>query len=493
MFFMIKFQTGIFMIVIIYFLFLAFFMFLSGCSVPGYVDHSNDSESSQDNNENTPIDPVIIQDDAVTIINNCPPVPDGYGNAKGNGTCYYIDPVNGNDNNPGTFKNPWRTTKNINTYLPWELPDNWVQLSPGDVVYFMEGIHTQVFTGYDSYYPDAIIKLWYVNGDINTPIVFRNYPGHHTILDPEYNGSGIIAYGCSYIQIEGLEIRNSYSRGVLLRETENMYINNLLVHDTDGLVIDNIAGVEICYSSYVEIENSIIYNNYDRTAAKTGTQNANSCNMVLFTNSGLTSIHNNIFLQTGDSKGYYTGGGIKYKHSSQDPNSVFELFGNYFENHKYFAVGIGTHHAYVHHNIINGVGDNSSGAPAYAIDSRDWGGNTHQQFQLFEYNTIYTDKGFSLYPTLDYINDLNIPQDDLNNNTFRNNIVFSTADGTDNFPNDPPMQIYTAISDELYLELLDGIIFENNCYYNSQKEMRWGYAESINYGALGGNYNLTEW
>ncbi len=439
------------------------------------------------------VDPPGIDDDYVTAVYNGPPVPDGYAHPAGSGNCYYIHPQNGSDAQPGTFSQPWRTTANINTSLPQNEPPGHVDLAPGDVVYLMEGVYNTVFTGFDSYYNQAAITLQNVHGAPAAPITIRNYPGRHAVIDPQWRGTGIRLLFCSNIRIQGLEIRRSYSRGLLVRESENITADHLVISRTDGPVADNVAGVEFCYTNNAALSESFIYNNYDRNAARRGAQTENSSNMVLFNNQGSVSVHDNLFFQTQEYTGPYSGGGIKYKHGSSDPNSTFELYGNYFENHKYFGIGIGTHHAHVHHNIVYQPASGLSPNPADAVDSRDWGGPTHQQYQVFEYNTIYAERAFFLYPTLAYRNADNGPWDDLTHNAFRHNIVYAAyADGGP-YPHDPPMEIYTAISDTLYTALLTGIEYDDNCYFNPARPMRFGYAEDIFFGVLGGNYDLSEW
>jgi hypothetical protein len=80
-------------------------------------------------------------------------------------------------------------------------------------VYFMEGVYSQVFKGFDPGFPNAVIKLWYVHGEEVAPIVLRNYPGRHAVLDPGGKGAGAIICGSSYIRIEGLEIRSNMVYG----------------------------------------------------------------------------------------------------------------------------------------------------------------------------------------------------------------------------------------------------------------------------------------
>ncbi|MBN1398777.1 MAG: T9SS type A sorting domain-containing protein [Bacteroidetes bacterium] len=425
----------------------------------------------------------------VAIVNNCGEIEDGYCNAVGGGKCYYIDPKNGNDNNPGTFEEPWRTMVNINQsiYAGYR-PSNWVGLSPGDVLYLMEGVHNTIYHPGDDGGADGggsyILYMRGLHGTEESPVVIRNYPRHHAILDPEGGGIGIYILQSSNIHVQGLEVRNAYGRGLLLSSSQNIAINNLLIGNTDGTAADNVAGMEIQGSREIEVYNSIFYDNYDRTAAQNNTQTHNSGNLVLFSNQGLISIHNNIFFQNGDSYGQYSGFGIKYKHSSGDPGSVFELYANYFENHKYVHIGVGTHHAFIHHNIIN----SGSGV---AVSSQDWGGTTHQQFQEFRNNTVYGTTGFHMSPTLNWVDHNNGPWDDVTNNSFTDNVVYDT--NANYHQEKRTVLLGTYMSDLLYLKLRNGINIDSNCYYNPNIAVSFGFAESVSYGELGGFYDLDGW
>jgi hypothetical protein len=159
-------------------------------------------------------------------------------------------------------------------------------LQPGDVVYFMEGVHDQVYPGFDGDLGPAILVLdSLVNGTALDPITIRNYPGHHAVLDPRGSGMGVLLHHVSHITVKGLEITNAYNRGLGIHSASNIQARNLLVSNTDGTADGNVAGVEIAYSSDCSLSDSIIHDSYDREKARASAQTGNSCNMVLFTNS----------------------------------------------------------------------------------------------------------------------------------------------------------------------------------------------------------------
>lgn len=109
------------------------------------------------------------------------------------GSCYYIDPVNGSDSNPGTFDQPLRTIKRLTTYdytkLPYPAPTGWLGVRGGDAIYFKSGVYGpeqiaqpgNVNTFFYARYSSASPHL--LNLDHGN-IRFKNYPGHTPIFSP---------------------------------------------------------------------------------------------------------------------------------------------------------------------------------------------------------------------------------------------------------------------------------------------------------------------
>ena len=408
--------------------------------------------------------------------------------ATGNGMCRYVDPVSGDDSNAGTYDAPWRTLANVNTtiYNQYNAP-GWVGLSPGDVVYLKSGVYSTIYHPGDDGGPDGggsyIFHVQGVEGEVNAPITLTRFPGHHPIIDPESLGIGIYVLYSRYINISGIEVRNAYGAGIRVIGSESVNISFAEVHDNDGTVAANVAGIDIRTTKNAEVSNVVVYDNYDRTAADNDVQTHNSCNMVLFANSGGIVVRDSVFYQTGDRNGQYSGCGLKYKHASPEPASTFEVRGNYFENHKYFAIGLGTANAHIHHNIING-------APEAIVD-KDHGGPTHQNNQLFEYNTIYDARGFFMSPTFDYVNAVNGPWPDVENIEFSGNVI---VDLTDSYNSDRQVvNLNSYMPNELHDALRSEISFENNCYYNPGATLSFGFAGADNYGSAGGYFDFQGW
>ncbi len=419
---------------------------------------------------------------------SCPPVvAPGTCEAVAGGTCYYVDPVAGDDSFPGTYGEPWRTFVNINKSIYAQYrPAGWVELQPGDVLYLMGGVHDAIYHPGDDSGPQGggnyVVYMRQLHGEQGAPITIKGYPGMHPVLDPGGQGIGVFVSQSENVLLEGLEIRNAYSRGVRLSETAGIVARRLLVWGTDGPHDDNVSGLEVLGCQQVEIEHSVFHDNFDRSPDLEGTQVENGCNIHLFSASDVV-IHHSIFYQSGDPSSPYSGCGVKFKHASRDLDASFEVYACYFENHRGYALGTGTAHSSIHHNIF-------VGGPV-ALRSRDFGGRTHQWDQQFFFNTIYGAGGFYMTPTLNWVDDEGGAWPDVTDIAFYGNIVVDNAESYDGERRTVLLDAY--MSDELYLQLRPNISFASNCYYNPNLAVSFGFAEAGNYGELGGVYSLQEW
>ena len=450
------------------------------------VDADGDGDGDGDGDADTDAD-ADVESDADDDSDGCPPVEPNMCEATGGGHCFYIDPEEGSDDGSGTYDDPWRTLRNVNVSIYSSVrPDTWTQILPGDHVYLMGGVYSELYHPGDDSGPEGggsfILYLRGVDGTAEAPIVVKGYPGQRPVFDTGGAGRAVQLSQSSFIHLEGIEVRNAMNRGICVSESERVSVTRVLVHDTDGSVSDNVAGMEILSSTNVEVSSSVFHDNYDRTAAAAGEQTHNSGNFVLFGGADI-EVHHCIFFMSDDPDGQYSGFGIKYKHASRDPEGWFQVHHNYFENHKYFAIGLGTAHAHVHHNVVNG-------APV-GIADQDHGGPTHQSDQLFEYNTFFASRGLYLSPTLDWVDHDNGPWVELVDIVFRDNVV---VDHTASYTSDRRTILLNAyMSDELFTALRDGIAFEENCYFNPSLPVSFGFAESESYGALGGAFDLSGW
>jgi len=390
---------------------------------------------------------------------------------------YYLDAVNGSDSTgDGSLGNPWKSFQNIMTYFGYTPPSGWVNIAPGDTIYLMNGVYSET---YDTHYWEPANRVAFFkdeDGDSGNLYHIKAYPGHSPIIDPQGAGVGIQLQGCDWWEIEGVEVRDAYGRGILV-QGGHATIHDVHVHDTDGVDNNNIAGLEVHSSPGFELYDSVFNDNYDRTCADTGgNATENSANVVFFSDSGDIIIHDCDFYQSLPLSDPKSGGGVKYKHASQDPGSTFQVYNCTFANHKFFGFGTGTSGTHFHHNLING------GA---TISNRDFGGTTHQTNQLFEYNTIYDTSGYGMSPVDGYVNG-DFP-DDPTNVVFRNNIVYDidTSYGSE----DATISIGTYMTDAIYSQAVAALTFSNNCYYNPDIACQFNFAAG-GWASGGGQFSL---
>ena len=408
------------------------------------------------------------------------------------GSLYYIDPVNGSDENNGSSSAPWKSFKNIISYYQAGYrPPNWVDLRPGDCIVLKEGVYSELFnpgawkkgpTGGGSF----VAYFRGKKGHPDRPFRIRAYPGHKPIIDPKGKGIGLSIFQSSRWQVEGIEIRNAYGRGMSINESQEVSVQNIHIHDTNGVDNNNIAGLYITDCWNVEVSESVFNDNYDRTCADTnGRATENSSNIVIFggMKGGNIAIHHCRVYQSLPLSHNLSGGGIKYKHASRVPEAYFHVHHNKFENCKFFAFGSGTANTHFHHNlIVKGAG----------ISSRDFGGVTHQVNQVFEFNTLYDTSGFQLRPAVRWRNH-KFP-DDPRNIIFRNNILY---DNRAKYSNERGIVVVgTYMNDETYRATTPELKFKQNCYYNPNTPVQFNMAAGFNYKdghREGGVLSLEQW
>lgn len=133
------------------------------------------------------------------------------------GITYYVAP-NGNDSNPGTAAQPWRTIqKAANT------------LVAGDTVYIRAGT-----------YPERVIPQ--NSGSAGNYIVYAAYPGETVTIDgaaitlPAYEGALFEVADKSYIKISGLRIINAgpydNNAGILVDNSSDIIIEKNYTYNT---------------------------------------------------------------------------------------------------------------------------------------------------------------------------------------------------------------------------------------------------------------------
>ena len=414
------------------------------------------------------------------------PAPDPVCEATSGAACYYVNASSGDDTNgDGSYASPWRSLLNVVSYYgtPGELgstakPSTAIDLQPGDHVYLFDGVYSDTY----NYQGDVLVARFRgLHGSDGARFHLEAYPGQKPVIDPGGSNPGIHLLQSSFWEISGIEIRNAYGRGLVVAESDQVVLSHLWIHDTDGVDNNNIAGLELLGSSDVELRCSLLHDNYDRTNADTnGMATENSSNIVAFGGGDIRIHHSRVF-QTPAPTADKTGGCIKYKHAATLVDGAFEVDHNQISSCRFFAVGTGTQHSHIHHNLIsNGAG----------IISRDFGGTTHQTDQRFDHNTLYNAAGFGLSPSDDWVNaDFDDPQAI----AFEQNIV--VYDLPQPSQENGLVVIGTYASDALYQKTLPELTFTSNCYFNPSGPASFSLfaANGGNYGSLGDQYDLAGW
>lgn len=174
-----------------------------------------------------------------------------------NASDYYVA-INGNDSNPGTLSQPWRTIQHaVDSVLP------------GDTIYVRGGVyegarieHSGTSTEYitlRSYPAEAVI--------INSP---SSSNVHNSIIEVEtWSGDSRV----SYWVIEGFEIMGATSYGIDLRGTYYIIVRNNKVH------YNNVTGIFTAFSYFTTIQNNESYDNGEH-----GIYISNSSDYVVISN-----------------------------------------------------------------------------------------------------------------------------------------------------------------------------------------------------------------
>lgn len=128
---------------------------------------------------------------------------------------YYVSPT-GNDANPGTITQPWRTISRVNAF------DVSPHFQPGDNIYF-EG--SKSFSGH--------LEFYNTSGTATNPITIGSYGNGKATINAGSTGSGIAIY-----QIGGYNINNLIVTGTV----EPTKYDGIILNDylTDGTIFNHI-------------------------------------------------------------------------------------------------------------------------------------------------------------------------------------------------------------------------------------------------------------
>jgi hypothetical protein len=136
-------------------------------------------------------------------------------------TTYYVDSVDGDDGNDGSYSTPWKTIAKVNS----------ATLSPDDHILFRRG---QTFVGriYPSY-----------SGTSGHPIVYGAYgSGNRPIIDGSANNAFYVSFDGNnhhHINAENIDFSGSLDRigdytSTVVCNTHDMYFYNCIFRDSDG-------------------------------------------------------------------------------------------------------------------------------------------------------------------------------------------------------------------------------------------------------------------
>lgn len=245
---------------------------------------------------------------------------------QGQGQIYYVA-TNGDDSNPGTEAQPFRTINKGTSVL-----------QAGDTLYVRAG----------TYHEKVVISN---SGTANNPITISAYPGETPVIDGQNNIPGdwshLLRLGGSYIVVNGLEVKNSASVGVAITGSHNE-VHNLNVHHSwyNGILIvenayDNLVeGCEIWwnvrqnedgtmgesgwaiglanrYSDYTILRNNVVYNNWGEGISSVETEHTTIEDNVVYDNYAVniyimnavyTLVQRNLVYHTGDNRWYMAPG-----------------------------------------------------------------------------------------------------------------------------------------------------------------------------------------
>jgi hypothetical protein len=195
----------------------------------------------------------------------------------GSGNVYYVA-TNGDDSNPGTIDQPWRSLQKASdtvtagdmvyirggTYYPWYGVYKYNGDCGRSVGWVIHGL------GYDGQLADDGI-VGRVMGTPDNYITFENYPGEEVIIDgqdystPDATGDGlhscVFIDGACYVRFKGLTVQNVHRFGMIL----NGWSDHVLIEQCKLLncgYSNPDAGIHICGGSrYNLIQNNYFYNN----------------------------------------------------------------------------------------------------------------------------------------------------------------------------------------------------------------------------------------
>jgi hypothetical protein len=145
---------------------------------------------------------------------------------------YYVDGVNGNDNNPGTESQPFKTIGKASTVA-----------TAGKSVLVKPATYNEQVTVRNA-------------GTSTSPITFKADTSGEVIVNATNKNYGFYAYNKPWIVIDGFTVRNSKFVGISFRSNAAHGIaKNCKIYSNTN------SGVYADAADYITVENCLIYNN----------------------------------------------------------------------------------------------------------------------------------------------------------------------------------------------------------------------------------------
>ena len=165
------------------------------------------------------------------------------------GRSFFVDPVNGNDSNPGTADQPFAS------YLPfvWAYDQadpniGRVTLQWGDHVVFRTGVHDATFQNPSDVNTGTHRGLYLrgLSGTTEAPIVFRAEPGAIINPNPANNSEWFSAeiIQSEHIEFSGFEF-TGLGTGLHVATSSGIEISDNYFYDIDGDEDDNLSLIHI--------------------------------------------------------------------------------------------------------------------------------------------------------------------------------------------------------------------------------------------------------
>jgi hypothetical protein len=171
------------------------------------------------NSRNPLVDPIQTMNGASSASST--PTPVSIASPANNGAAYYVS-TNGNDANPGTSDQPWKT---VNHAVNEDI------LKAGDTILVQPGTYTELITLGKS-------------GNSESGHITLKANGNVTLRDPDpINGGfreGVIqSANKGYWNIDGFRIENTSWAGISLRDANNMIVQNNHTYETgaSGIIV----------------------------------------------------------------------------------------------------------------------------------------------------------------------------------------------------------------------------------------------------------------